>query len=273
MDHRLAITRDFALCMSLAGRPGHFGTRFQNYLYAALDLPFVYKAFTTTDIEAAIGGIRALGIRGSAISMPFKEACIPFVDALTPSAAAIGSVNPIVYDDGMLVASNTDYIAVASLLAREAVPTDAGFTLRGSGGMAKAVAAALRDGGYANGTIGSRNERTGRALAASLGFAYAADATPGAALLINATPLGMADGPDTETLAFTDEAIDAATVVFDVVARPADTILLRAARDRGKRVITGHDVLVLQGVEQFVLYTGHRPEPALVEAAAAFAAG
>jgi shikimate dehydrogenase len=59
-----SITKDTVLCMSLAGRPSNIGTRFHNLLYAELDLDFVYKAFTTTDLAAAIAGIRALGIRG-----------------------------------------------------------------------------------------------------------------------------------------------------------------------------------------------------------------
>ena len=81
--------------MSLAARPGRFGSRFHNALYEMLGLDFVYKAFTTTDLAAAIGGVRALGIRGCAISMPFKEAVIPLLDRLDASAAAIDSVNTI----------------------------------------------------------------------------------------------------------------------------------------------------------------------------------
>jgi hypothetical protein len=55
------ITKDTVLCMSLAGRPSNIGTRFHSFLYAELELDFVYKAFTTTDLAAAIAGIRALG--------------------------------------------------------------------------------------------------------------------------------------------------------------------------------------------------------------------
>ena len=97
------INKDTVLCMSLSGRPGNTGTRFHNYLYRELGLNFLYKAFTTKDLPGAITGIRALGIRGCAVSMPFKEACIPFLDRLTDSAAAIRSVNTIVNDDGHLL--------------------------------------------------------------------------------------------------------------------------------------------------------------------------
>ena len=92
------INRDTQLCMSLAGRPGNFGTRFHNYLYEKLGLNFIYKAFTTQDIEAAVKGVRALGIRGCAVSMPFKESCMAFLDAIDPSANVIDSVNTIVND-------------------------------------------------------------------------------------------------------------------------------------------------------------------------------
>src|SRR6185295_1689302 len=96
------IGRETTLCMSLAARPGRFGSRFHNHLYEALGLDYVYKAFSTTDLPAAIGGVRALGIRGCAVSMPFKEACMAFLDALAPSARAIDSVNTIVNDAGRL---------------------------------------------------------------------------------------------------------------------------------------------------------------------------
>jgi shikimate 5-dehydrogenase len=75
-------TKGTVLCMSLAGHPSNVGTRFHNFLYAELDLDFVYKAFTTTDLAAAIAGIRALGIRGCGVSMPYKEASVELVDEL-----------------------------------------------------------------------------------------------------------------------------------------------------------------------------------------------
>ncbi|MEF2279864.1 shikimate 5-dehydrogenase [Deinococcus sp. YIM 134068] len=266
------IGRDTRLCISLAGRPGNFGTRFHNALYEELGLDYVYKAFTTTDLRAAIGGVRALGIRGCAVSMPFKEACIQFLDELDPSAAVIGSVNTIVNNDGYLRAYNTDYIAVSKLL--EGVPTTSTFLLRGSGGMAKAVAYALRDAGFRSGTILARNEGAGRVLAEACGFAWhpSLDGIE-ADLLVNVTPIGMAGGPEADELAFPPETIARARTVFDVVALPPETPLIRYARQLGRRVITGAEVAVLQAVEQFVLYTGVRPGDEQIGRAAALARG
>lgn len=93
--------------------------------------------------------------------MPYKEACIGFVDAMDASAEAIGSVNTIVNTDGQLRAYNTDYLAVAKLLADHQVPVNHTVAVLGSGGMAKAVVAALRDAGFHAGTLVARNARTG----------------------------------------------------------------------------------------------------------------
>ncbi|WDS36018.1 shikimate 5-dehydrogenase [Pseudoxanthomonas sp.] len=270
----LRINRDTRLCMSLSARPSNFGTRFHNYLYEALDLDYIYKAFSTTNLEGAIAGIRALNIRGCAVSMPFKEACIPMLDGLEPSASAIDSVNTIVNTDGVLRGYNTDYSAVASLIADSGLPTDTPVALRGSGGMAKATACALRDAGFANGHLIARNAAAGQQLARTTRWAWSADMeNVQARLLVNVTPVGMEGGPEAQSLAFTEAEVAAADLVFDVVALPVETPLIQLARTLGKPVITGGQVAVLQAVDQFVLYTGVRPEPALIERAARHALG
>ena len=266
------------LCISLAARPGNFGTRFHNFLYAELGLDYVYKAFTTTDLPAAIGGVRALGIRGCAVSMPFKEACVALVDELDASAAAIGSVNTVVNSlsgkgSGVLRAYNTDYLAVQQLIAEYGLDPQWRVALRGSGGMARAVACALRDAGFARGTVVARSEAAGRALAEQCGYGWSSELSGPADLLVNVTPIGMVGGPEAYQLAFAPEAIAGAQAVFDVVARPAETPLIVAARRAGKQVVTGAEVSVRQALEQFVLYTGVRPRAEQVQAAADWATG
>lgn len=264
------LSKDTRLCISLSARPSNNGTRFHNFLYAQLGLDYVYKAFAPCDIEAAVAGVRGLGIRGAAVSMPYKEAVIPLVDALAPSAAAIHSVNTIVNDDGVLTAYNTDYSAVAQLIERLGRPTSAPVLVQGSGGMAKAVVAAFADAGFEDVTVAARTESRGRALAEQYGARWVPSPEPGAEIAVNATPLGMDGGPEAETLAFPEPVIEAAGAVFDVVALPAETPLVMAARERGKDVATGAEVAVLQALEQFVLYTGVRPSPEQVAEAAEY---
>lgn len=266
--------RDMTLCISLAARPSNLGTRFHNYCYDELGLPYVYKAFTTTDLEGAIRGVRALGIRGCSVSMPFKEAVIDLVDELLPSAAAIASVNTVVHDlaTGRLVASNTDHDAVLTLLGRHAVDPAARVVVRGSGGMAKAVVAAFRAHGTDDLTVLARNEAAGRALAEAYGYTWT-DREPtgdeGFAVLANVTPLGM-DGPDAGVQAYDDRTVAAAATVLDVVALPAETPLVRAARAAGRPVVTGAEVVALQAALQFEAYTGVALDDDLVARASAF---
>lgn len=264
------LNKDTRLCMSLSGRPGNFGTRFHNFLYETLGLNFIYKAFSTSDLPGAIAGVRALGIRGCAVSMPFKEAVIPLLDELDASARAIESVNTIVNTDGYLKAFNTDYVAVQQLIQEHGLNASSSVVVRGSGGMGKAVASAFRDAGFQRGTLVARNEQAGRELAGKLGWAWTPEAT-GAGILVNVTPIGMSGGPEAAELAFSPELIGQADTVFDVVALPPETPLVVEARRQGKLVITGLEVIARQALEQFVLYTGVRPSDEQVEAAVRYA--
>ncbi|GAB3868409.1 shikimate 5-dehydrogenase [Nocardioides maradonensis] len=262
--------KDQQLCVSLAARPSNIGTRFHNFLYDELDLPFVYKAFAPTDIEQAVAGVRGLPIRGASVSMPYKEAVIPLLDGLDASARAIDSVNTIVNDDGVLTGYNTDYLAVETLLRGWSVDPSSSVLLRGSGGMAKAVLAALAGVGFTDLTVVARNEEAGRVLAEAYDARWVPEVGDRTAqVLVNVTPLGM-QGPEAHVQSFDDAAVAAAEVVFDVVALPADTLLVRAAQARGKRVISGAEVIALQAAEQFRLYTGVTPTPDQVRRASAF---
>jgi shikimate dehydrogenase len=263
------LNKDTTLCISLAARPSNIGTRFHNYLYEQLGLDFIYKAFTTTDIAGAVRGVRALGIRGCSVSMPFKEDVIELVDEIEDSARAIHAVNTIVNDDGYLTGANTDYVAVAQLIRAHHLDPSAPVLIRGSGGMADAVGTAFRDAGFANGIVVARNRERGRSLADRLGYAWQAEVgAPATPIIVNATPIGMAGGPEERQSAFEPAVIDRADTVFDVVALPPETPLIAAARAVGKDVITGAEVIALQAAEQFERYTGVRPTPELIEAAA-----
>jgi shikimate dehydrogenase len=264
------LNKDMQVCISLAGRPSNIGTRFHNFLYDELGLNFVYKAFTTDDLEGAVRGIRALGIRGCSVSMPFKEAIIPLVDNLEASAVAIESVNTVVNEDGLLTASNTDYEAVAQLLAEHEVDPGQRVLVRGSGGMAKAVVAAFRGAGFDELTVLARNTEAGPALAERYDYEWVAvDPEPEFDVIVNVTPLGMRG--DTESvLAFDEPFIERASTVFDVVAFPSETPLIRAARASGTAVISGAEVIALQAARQFERYTGVALTPEQVARASEF---
>lgn len=267
------IEKDWQLCVSLSARPSSIGTRFHNFLYEALDLPFLYKAFAPTDITDAIRGVRGLPIRGASVSMPYKAAVIPLIDDVDASAAEIGAVNTIVNTAGKLHGYNTDVIAVEQLLASHNVRVDLPVALLGSGGMASACAAALARAGFDKVTVVARNRAAGTSLADRHGWSWQEIAEPRFSMLLNATPVGMAGGPDSDRMPVDAAVVDHAETVFDVIALPIDTPLMRYAAEHGKHTISGGDVMTLQAVEQFELYTGIRPPADLVAKATAHSRG
>jgi shikimate dehydrogenase len=117
----------------------------------------------------------------------------------------------------------------------------------------------------------ARNAQTGTALADQYGYTWRAEVgSSRPQLLVNATPVGMLGGPAADALPVAPEVVDAAETVFDVVALPALTPLVRRARAQGKQLITGPEVIGLQALEQFVLYTGVRPSDDQVRRASEF---
>lgn len=267
----LRISRDTRLCISMSARPSNIGTRFHNFLYEALDLDYVYKAFAPRDIGDAVAGIRSLGIRGAAVSMPFKQTVIPFLDEVDETARVINAVNTIVNDDGFLTGYNTDFIAVRHLLAQRKLAPELTFAVLGSGGMARAVIAAVADLGYRNRFVVARNDITGQVLAEQYDAHFVRELTrikPD--VIINATPVGMAGGAEVNQLPVDVSLIPGATLIFDVVAVPADTLLIQTARVSRVPFVQGTDVMTLQAVEQFVMYTGIRPSAELIARASEF---
>lgn len=267
----MMMNKDTILCLSLAANPSNFGTRFHNFLYQALGLNYLYKAFAPADLSQALQGVRGLPVRGCAISMPYKEDAIQWVDELDASVQAIQSVNTIVNTDGILKAYNTDYIAIQKIIERHNISSKSRFAVRGNGGMAKAVLFALKQKGFENGVVVAKNRVKGIALAKTLGYEWK-EAISAASfdLLINATPIGMAGSDVAHELAFDEDSIRQAQIVFDVVALPEETPLIQKARELHKATISGAEVFSLQALEQFYLYTGVYPDQHLFQKAAEF---
>ena len=141
--------------------------------------------------------------------------------------------------------------------------------------MANAVIGAFYDAGFKQGIVCARNQHKGEALADRYHYKWVKDEstiTPEQArLIINVTPIGMQGGVEADQLSFGETLINQADIVFDVVALPVETPLIKYAKKLNKTIISGADVAVLQAVEQFVLYTGITPSDELIKQAGEFA--
>ncbi|MDC0683181.1 shikimate dehydrogenase [Sorangium atrum] len=228
--------------------------------YRALGLDFTYIPFAVTDVEGATRGMRALGIRGLGVSMPYKQAVIPLLDELDPVAERIGAVNTIVNDDGRLRGHNTDWIGAVRALEEVTQLRGARVLLLGAGGAARAVAFGLAERG-ARVTVANRDLEKARQLAAAVGGAAAPlDAAALArdhGVLVNATSLGMAEVDPRSPVP--EEALREGLLVMDIVYKPMITELVAAARRRGATAVHGGRMLLHQAAEQFRLYTGREP--------------
>ena len=256
----------------------------------ALGIDMVYLAFRVepADLGSAVGAIKTLGLRGLNITIPHKERVLEFLDVVDETARALGAVNTILNDDGILKGYNTDAVGYIWSLEAE---TD--FTLRGrsalvvgAGGAARAVVYGLASGGVARIIIANRTVARGEALSAELaavcpGVEIRAISLEGAELtgylkevdlLVNATSLGMKGGGRGE-LDLPLEHLKKEAVVSDIVYTPMETGLLRTARGLGLTTHGGLGMLVGQGAKSFEIWTGRKAPVEVMRKAALEALG
>jgi shikimate dehydrogenase len=209
-----------------------------------------------------------LGFAGANVTLPHKEAALAAVDRADAVARRIGAVNTIVVAaDGTLDGSNTDAFGFIENLRQAASGFDAAAgpaVVLGAGGAARAVIAALADAGAPEIRIVNRSIDRAERLIAALGgpchvvpWTAGAAALEGAALLVNATTLGMA-GHAPLDLALDRLAPEA--LVNDIVYAPLETGLLRAAKARGNATIDGLGMLLHQARPGFRAWFGVDPE-------------
>ena len=260
----MTIDRETTLCVSIAARPSNIGAAVHNAGYVALGLNFIYCPCTTTNLPAAINGVRALGIRGCSVSMPFKQTVIALLDRLSDSAAEVGAVNTIVNAGGKLTGYNTDVDSVTWALRREGVGTRDRVLVLGIGGMARACITALRRVGVGEIVIAGRSP--GRHAEVSVRvIPWESRLQEKADVLINATPIGMM--PDEAAMPMPGNRLTNFRLVIDAVASPPESLLCRESRAHGIPVVAGHELALRQAMAQFSQYTGV-PAPEIAMAAA-----
>ena len=258
-----------ALCGIFLHPAGHTRSpAMHNAAYAALGLDAVYLAFDVTpgDLAAAVAGARAMRVRQLSISIPHKEAVIPLLDRVDETARAIGAVNTIVREGGALVGSNTDWLGVARALEREGALAGKAAVVLGAGGTARAALYALRQRG-ARAVVLNRTPGKAEALARELGADRAGALEELAStphdILVNTTSVGLRS----ELSPVAAAALRPGSIVLDAVYDPLETRLLRDAKARGARAISGKWMLIEQAREQLRAWSGKEVAASVMEAA------
>jgi shikimate dehydrogenase len=233
-----------------------------------IDGAYVPLPVRPAQFAAALRALPMLGFAGANVTLPHKEAALAAVDRASGEARRIGAVNTIVVlEDGTLEGRNTDGFGFVENL-RAAVRgwrADAGpAVVLGAGGAARAIGATLLDLGVPDLCLLNRTVERAERLAADLGGRVRAHswddravALSDAALLVNATTLGMTGQPP---LDLPLERLPLQAVVNDIVYSPLETPLLAAARARGNPAVDGLGMLLHQARPGFAAWFGVEPE-------------
>jgi shikimate dehydrogenase len=209
-----------------------------------------------------------MGFAGLNITYPCKQAVLPYIDALSPDAAAIGAVNTVVFKNGKSYGYNTDCsgyrIALQATLGARPVGR---VVLVGTGGAGAAVAHAIMALGASHLTLVDTDTAKAQALADKLAAHFGAGAVSTASHaqaalaqadgLVNATPLGMAG---IGGMCVPADWILPKHWVSDVVYSPLQTEMLTVAASKGCTTIGGDGMNLWQAVEAFELFTGLKPD-------------
>lgn len=235
-----------------------------NYDYIPLQIHYAKLYF-------AVEGLRALDFRGFNVTIPHKTNILKYLDAIDSDAMIIGAVNTVVNDGGMLTGYNTDVAGfLAALAEANFLPGDCHAVVLGAGGAARAVLWGLCKKRAEYITIGSRNPQKAQTLANDFlsyghveGFDWNSDefkeVMQSADILINTTPLGMF--PNMDDMPPIDlKLLPEGALVYDIVYNPAETKLLKTAKELGYPILSGMSMLLLQGKESYRLYTGQIPD-------------
>ncbi|MEG3344044.1 shikimate dehydrogenase [Streptococcus suis] len=235
-----------------------------NGVYVAWEIP-------EEDLAVTLENIKRYDMFGINLSMPYKQAVIPYLDSLTDSARLIGAVNTVIHQDGLLIGHNTDGIGFFKSLEklRGFQVRNKRLTILGGGGASTAIIAQATLDGAKDITIFCRQQSLERTQASLTPIAQATGVSmrvlanedsnslqeeiTHSDLLINGTSVGM-DGvslPIPATLQFPKQLL-----VADIIYQPFETPLLKHAQSQGNPTINGLGMLLFQAAEAFQAWTG-----------------
>jgi shikimate dehydrogenase len=234
------------------------------YTYRVIDLDAIGQSAESS--AALVRHAADLGFDGLNVTHPCKQLVQDGLDELSREARILGAVNTITFHDGKAVGHNTDHTGFTGGL-RAGLPSAAtGSVVQiGAGGAGAAVAFGLLSTGTRHLVIADIEPVRAEALAARLAPHFPdsqlsvtrTDAVAGSIReadgLVNSTPIGMTGHPG---MPVDPSLLHSGLWVADVIYRPLETELIKAARGKGCAVLDGGRMVVGQAAAAFELFTG-----------------
>ena len=225
--------------------PGYFAKKFEQENLYHCD----YRNFDCATIEEVFSTIQRTDLKGLNVTIPYKEVVIPAMDALSPTATAIGAINTILFTkDGKRIGDNTDAYGFERALFDQYDGNPQKALILGTGGASKAVAYVLRKRGITPQYISRKateNAVDYTALTDELIEAHQ--------LIINCTPLGTFPDID-QAPPINYKALGEQHFLFDLVYNPAETRFLQLGKKQGAGTANGADMLVHQANRSWALW-------------------
>ena len=247
--------------------PGMHNAAFEKLGLDHIYVPFHVKA---GELEDAINGAHAMGIKGLNVTIPHKTEVIKYLDYLDIAAGLIGAVNTIEFGENGAVGHNTDGIGAVRAIEEITSVKDKKILLLGAGGAARAISFQILMNGASSLVISNRTNEKAEELrddlvekldpdvkVIDLGFKLEKELND-VDILINTTPIGMYPNISQKPLV-TADMMHEGLIVYDIVYNPLKTGLLVEAEKAGAKTISGFKMLMYQGVEAFKIWTGIEP--------------
>jgi shikimate dehydrogenase len=244
-----------------------------NTLFNEHQLNFVYLPFPVKDgqLSKAILGLKAIGVKGFNVTVPYKEEIIPFLDNVDKNARFVGAVNTIVVEGEKLFGYNTDVMGFsASLYEAKIAVKGKKIAVLGAGGAARAIITSLAVDGANEVYIINRTYLKAKKLAEEFEKkleiaieSYLLDDESSytkvaqSDIIINTTSVGM-EGKNNKSL-LSEEVLFPHQTVIDIVYNPPETLLLKKAAKIGCNTLNGLGMLIHQALQSFKIWTGIQP--------------
>jgi len=232
-----------------------------------LDASYIPIQVKKEQLVRAISSLRVLGASGWNVTIPHKEAIIPYLDHLDESARSMGAVNTVVVeDDGSLTGYNTDGAGFVQSLEEEIgvlLKQQSPILIIGAGGAARGISFALKSHGYTNISCANRTFESAEKLIHDIKGTKAytleeAENLMGSfQILIQTTSAGMKNSSIATPLSL--KFLKPSAIVADIVYNPLLTPFLLEAKEQRARTVTGLGMFVHQGSLSFQKWTTHRP--------------
>ncbi|MGG3450927.1 shikimate dehydrogenase [Domibacillus aminovorans] len=244
----------------------------QNDAFTSLGMDAHYQPFhiMRENLPTAIKGMKVLGVAGFNVTVPHKTAIIPLLDEVDPLAAAIGAVNTVVNIEGRFIGYNTDGEGFIRGLHEEYGQSvlDKRILIIGAGGAARAIYYTLGQQGAKQVDIANRTLDNALQLkercpylveTAAFTIEEAEKNLANYDIIIQTTSIGMSPKVNASPIQLTN--IRSAAFLSDIIYNPAETLIMKEAREHGARVQNGMKMFAYQGALAFEKWTGTFADP------------